>query len=508
MDHNGAEPSGGQRRESDQIGEASMKFLRRYIVWIFLATLACTVGAWEIAAGQGAAYAATATVDVEATINPGTTPVTPDAGTEVAVATSGVVVSAMQPSFGMSSATLATHLTVANPANTSILNITCTMPAPSIAQACANAAAVAYTNYRNDVTNSAKVRALDPLHVFFVTHASLPTGQSHKRKVELIAVGIILGAGLGIGTALLRDRTDDRIRDRLDFETCLNGPVLGDIPMPDRRAGAPEAAVVNDPRSSQAEAFRHLRARITPLLDTTEARGSVVLVTSAKAGENSTSIACNLAAVMAYGGLKVLLVDADLRRRSLSKAFEIREQPGFTDLLDDRVKHDDAIMRTDVVPGLRFMTTGSTIDRPADLLDKSRLWRAFHRLTVVADVVIVNSAPIKNAADALALASVSDIVLLTGTVRRSERAPVAAAAEEIREVGTAKVAGVLNRPAALWRRLLPRPESTGEWDSEPDTTDDEPALNFDDFEEDAADSEPVTETVRQVQAGPGSEPSV
>jgi polysaccharide biosynthesis transport protein len=484
-----------------------MKFLRRYAVWIFLATLACTIGAWEIASSQPVAYATAATLDVEATVAPGTTPVTPNAGTEVTVATSGVVVTAMNPSeFNMSAATLAKHLSAANPANTSILDITCTMPTPTAAQACANAAAVAYRDYRDETTKSARVRALDPLDVSIVTPAPYPSAQSHKRKVELIAVGVILGAGLGVGTALLRDRTDDRIRDRLDFEAILGGPVLGDIPIPDRQAGAPEAAVVNDPRSSQAEAFRHLRARITPLLDTAEARGSVVLVTSAKAGENSTSIACNLAAVMAYGGLKVLLVDADLRHRSLSKAFEIREQPGFTDLLDDRVKHDDAIMRTDVVPGLRFMTAGLAIDRPADLLDKSRLWRAFHRLTVVADVVIVHSAPIKSAADALALASVSDIVLLTGTLRRTERVPVTAAAEEIREVGPAKVVGVLNHPPALWRRLLPRPQAASEWDPAPAAGGDEPELNLEDFEEDAVGGEPVTEAVQQVQAGPGSEP--
>jgi polysaccharide biosynthesis transport protein len=481
-----------------------MKFLRRYAVWIFLATLACTVGAWAIASSQRVEYSTAATVDVEATINPGTTPVTPDAGTEVAVATSGVVVSAMKPDFGMSPATLAGHLSVSNPANTSILNINCTMPTQPAAQQCANAAATAYSNYRNDVTTSPKVRALDPLHVSFVTHAAFPTKQSHKRKVELIAVGLILGAGLGVGTALLRDRTDDRIRDRIDFETILGGPVLGDIPSPDRQAGAPEATVVNDPRSSQAEAYRYLRTRITPLLETAEARGTVVLVTSAKAGENSASIACNLAAVMAYGGLKVLLVDADLRRRSLSKAFEIREQPGLTDLLDDRVNHDDAIMRTDVLPGLRFMTPGSVLNRPADLLDKSRLWRAFHRLTVVADVVIVNSAPIKDASEALALASVSDIVLLTGTLRRTERAPVAAAAQEIREVGPAKVAGVLNRPPALLRRLLPRPENT----EEPESAAEEAELNFDDFAQDATDSEPITEAGQKVQADSGSEPSV
>jgi polysaccharide biosynthesis transport protein len=485
-----------------------MSFLRRYAPWIFLATLVCTLGAWKISGSQPAEYTTAAEVDVEPTISPGTTPVTPDAGTEVGVATSGVVVEGMNPqSFGMSAVTLAKHLSVSNPANTSILDIACTMPTPAAARACANAAATSYRSYRNDVTSSAKVRQLDPLHVSIVTNAAYPTGESHKRKVELIAVGVIFGAALGVGTALLRDRTDDRIRDRLDFESILGGPVLGEIPIPDRQAGAPEAAVVNDPRSSQAEAYRHLRARLTPLLETTEARGTVVLVTSAKAGENAMSVACNLAAVMAYGGLKVLLVDADLRHRSLSRAFELREQPGLIDLLDDRIKHDDAIMRTDVVPGLRFMTTGSAVDRPADLLDKSRLWRAFHRLTVVADVVIVNSAPIKNASDALALASVSDIVLLTGTLRRTERTPVTAAAEEIREVGPAKVVGVLNRPPALWRRLLPRPEASNEWEPGPPAAGDEPALNFDDFEDDATGSAPVTETARPVQAGPAAEPS-
>jgi polysaccharide biosynthesis transport protein len=498
-----------------------MSFLRRYALWIFLATVACTAGAREIADHQPVAFTATATVDVEATVIPGTTPTTPDAGTEVTVATSGVVVSSMSQSFGMSPVVLAKHLSVANPAGTNILEIACAMPTASAAQACANDDAVAYRDYRNDSASPAKVRALDPLHVSIVTFAPLPGAQSHKRKVELLALGVIFGLGLGVGTALLRDHLDDRVRDQDDLERCLGAPVLADIRIPGGRVLPLEAAVIGDEQPSLTEAYRHLRARLSPLIESTDIRGKVILVTSSRAAEGSAAVASNLAAVMAVGGLKVLLVDADVRYRSLSKVFEVREQRGLSDLLGERVKPDDVIMQSDLVPGLRFMSPGTVTDRPADLLDKSRLGRVFQQLTVVADVVIVSCAPIRVASDALGLAPVSDIVILAATLNRTERASVAAAVQEIREVGPVTIVGVLNHPAPLWRRALtrlwqratalprryagPLAEDADAPEPKPDLGDGETVLNFGAIEPNGRNDGPITESLRNVQVNPGSE---
>jgi polysaccharide biosynthesis transport protein len=439
------------------MGWADMSFLRRYLLWIIVATAACIAGSWVIAAGQSAQYSATASVDVESNVIPGVVPATPNLATEVQVATSGSVLSAASSVLGMTNQQLLKHLSVSNKANTNILSIACSEPSATAAASCANAVATAYTNFRNDAGSSKATQAKDPLHVTIVTNASVPTSKSSKRKVELLAVGVIFGLMLGVGTAYLRDRLDDRVRDRADLGHCLNAPVLTDIPAVRRGAMRPEAA----PGSALAEAYRHLRARISPLLVSPDGQGRVVLVTSAQPGEGRTSVATNLAVVMARTGARVLLVDADLRNRALSHRFQVRGQPGLTDLLADPARIGDAIMPANLAPGLSFMAAGRGADRPGDLLDTARLRRTFAQLKVMADVIIIDSGPVRAVSDPLALVAVSDIVLIVADVRRTRRAAVAGVAEEIRESGALTLAGVLNRVAQRWRRDVTSARGTG-----------------------------------------------
>src|SRR5439155_24017728 len=125
---------------------------------------------------------------------------------------------------------------------------------------------------------------------------------------------------LGLGAILIRDHFDDRIRDRGDAERCLDAPVLAAVPRVSRRAGSPAFVFCRAPHSPAAEAYRYLRARLDPLLTSAEG-GVVLLVAGAQRLEGRTSVAVNLATALAHSGDNVILVDADLRRPSLSKIF-------------------------------------------------------------------------------------------------------------------------------------------------------------------------------------------
>jgi succinoglycan biosynthesis transport protein ExoP len=428
-----------------------MSFLRRYVLWIIIATVACVAGSWALAARQPAQFSASDSVDVEAGVIPGVAPVAPNLATELQVATSGSVLSAASSVLGLSNQQLLKHLSVTNKAGTNILQIACSQPSATAAAACANTVATAYSNFRNDVTSPTATQAKDPLHATIVTYASLPTSKSSKRKLELLVLGVILGLMLGVGTAYMRDRLDDRVRDRADLGRCLNAPVLGDIPAVRRGIVRPEAGVIENPRSPLAEAFRHARARISPLLASTGSQGKVLLVSSAQPGEGRTSVAINLAAVVALTGANVLLVDADLRNQALSHQFQVARKPGLTDLLADQARIGDVIMPTSLAPGLSLIAAGTVEDRPVDLFDTARLLRTFGQLKVVADVVIIDSGPVRAVSDPLALVPVSDIVMVVADVRRTRRAAVTAAAEDIRESGAATMVGVLNRVRQPWK---------------------------------------------------------
>jgi polysaccharide biosynthesis transport protein len=428
-----------------------MSFLRRYVLWIIIAMVACVAGSWALAARQPAQFSASDSVDVEAGVIPGVAPVAPNLATELQVATSGSVLSAASSVLGLSNQQLLKHLSVTNKAGTNILQIACSQPSATAAAACANTVATAYSNFRNDVTSPTATQAKDPLHVTIVTYASLPTSKSSKRKLELLVLGVILGLMLGIGTAYMRDRLDDRVRDRADLGRCLNAPVLSEIPAVRRGSVRPEVGVIDDPRSPLAEAYRHVRARISPLFVSTGSQGKVLLVSSARPGEGRTSVAINLAAVMAFTGAKVLLVDADLRNGALSRQFQVAGEPGLTDLLADHARIGDVIRPTSLAPGLSLIAAGTVADRPVDLFDTARLLRTFGQLKVVADVVIIDSGPVRVVSDPLALVPFSDIVMVVADVRRTRRAAVTATAEEIRESGTATMVGVLNRVPQPWK---------------------------------------------------------
>jgi capsular exopolysaccharide synthesis family protein len=428
--------------------------LRRYGLWMVFALVACVVGAWFTGAHRPAEYSSAADVDVEAAPLPNTVPAAVNMTTEKEVASSGVVLAGAAPLAGMPAPVLAGHLTVSVPAGANVLSIGCTMPAPVAAERCATAVTKAYMNLRNETASPPKVQARDPLSVTLVTAAQRPSAPSGLSLKLLLSVGAFIGLLLGAGTAFVRDRLDDRVRDRDDLERCLEGAVLGAVPRV-RRSARPASVFTTAPNSAAAEAYRYLRAHLDRLLARTEGAGKVVLVTGAQPREGRTCVASNLALALAQAGIRVLLVDADLRHPSLASVFETGARPGLTELLAGRAALGDVVLPAGVA-GLQLVTAGEE-DRPAELFDGARLARVLQRLRTAADVVIVDSGPVLSVADPIALALLADLVLMVASVRRSRRAAIRVAAQELRTAGPVTIAGVLTGLPRSLTRSQPRP---------------------------------------------------
>jgi polysaccharide biosynthesis transport protein len=417
-----------------------VSLLRRYSLWVVLAMLACVAGAWLLQAHKVAAYTASAAVDVEGTAIPNTVPATVNMATEKIVASSGDVLALAAPLAGQTPTHLAASLKVTVAAGANVLSIACTMPTAVSAQKCAQAAASAYISFRNESSRGRRVRARDPLHVRLVTPAQVPTKPSGLGSKVLFSLGAFIGLLLGLSTAFVRDRLDDRVRDRDDLEMCLDAAVIGAIPWVRRSAG-PGSVFRAAPNSGAAEAYRYLRAHLDALIPRSEDSGKVVLVTGAQPREGRTCIASNLAAVLAQAGHRVLLVDANLRNPSLAGALDADDQPGLTEMLTGRATLA-AVMVPTGVPRLHVIGTG-TEDQPEELFDAARLAPAFARLRAVADVIIVDSGPVLSVSDPITLALVSDLVLMVASVRRSRRTAIRLAAQELRTGGSVAIAGVL-----------------------------------------------------------------
>lgn len=429
--------------------------IRKHAIWIVLATLVGLAGAWLAVSGRQVGYTSTADVDVEARIITGTVPVTPNLATEEKVATSGDVLGIAAPQLGLSPGHLSSHLKVSVSGTSTILTIGCTMPNPVAAQHCDTVVTQAYINFRNNVTAKKSVQEHDPLNVTLVTPAILPVSPAGTKKSVLLTIGGLLGFLLGIGAVYVRDRADDRVRDRGDLTRSLGAPALVAIPR-SRWGVLPAFAFLRDPASSAAEAYRYLRVRIDAHVPASAGKGCVVLTTGPRGGEGSTTVANNMATALAHSGSRVILVDGDMRSRSLSELYGAASEPGLTDLLTGLTPLASAAVPTDV-PRLSLVPAGTSPNGAADIFDAATLAHTFAQLTMAADVVVVDSAPVLAVSTPVALASVSQVVVVTASTRHTTRADLRAVGEELTASSDRHVVGVLTGAS---HARLPRPRSS------------------------------------------------
>ena len=162
---------------------------------------------------------------------------------------------------------------------------------------------------------------------------------------DVIAVGLGLAAGLalGIGLAFLRDRLSQRLRSSEETEEHLGAPILGTIPrVPQwRRRSKPLVITLTHQRSPSAEAYRILRTNVLSVAAGVGAKS--IMVTSAYGGEGKSATVANLGVVLAGAGKKVSLVSADLRRPRLQEFFQRDGSVGLSDVLAERLPLSAAV---------------------------------------------------------------------------------------------------------------------------------------------------------------------
>jgi len=440
-------------------GSAVMTVLRKHGVWLVLTTLAGVVAAGLFARSLPVRYSSTAQVDVESHVVPGATLVTPNQATEKIVATSGVVVVNAARALGLDTGLLAPHLSAAVSSTSNILSISCSMPTARQAQRCAAAAAAAYIAFRDLASSPKAARAADPLQATLVTAADLPLKPAGTARKILYALGAILGLLLGTGEIFVREAIDGRVRDRDDLEECIGAPAVAAIPRMWRYRTNPVSVFRTAPFSRPAEAYRYLRARLGPLLSPPGHPATVLLVTSAQPREGRTSIAVNLATALTQAGARVLLVDADLRHPSLAGIFATAPAPGLTDLLTGHATLDEVTIPTSV-PGLDLVTIGTQAGQPAELFEVTQLTRVFAGMRGAADAIVVDSAPLLAVSDAMTVARVSDIVIMTADIRRTRRTSARTAATEIKTISPGTTVGILNRTPRTLSIGRARPPAT------------------------------------------------
>jgi polysaccharide biosynthesis transport protein len=427
-------------------------------------TLAAVCAAGALALSQTRVYLAQATVLVEPAAVAAGSGQPPDMTTEEGVVSSDAVLAMASRSLGVPVNTLASGLSTKVPGTTSLLQIGYSDPDPRIAQQRAQAIARAYVSYRSAPKTSAKSKPASAAPVTttpsaaLITAASLPTSPvSPNTKID-IGVALIVGLALGVGSAALRDRLDDRLRGSLDLEAQTAVPVLGVIPAFRARRSDPadRLVMVTHPDSAVAEAYRQLRTRLVEAANSWNAK--TLLVTS-PGWEDKSTVAANLAAALAQSGRSVALICADLRWGRAHELFGLRRGEGLAGFLTGRTSLTEAFQPT-AVPGLLLLPPGAIPADPGALLQSPALRTAVGGARRHADVVIIEAPPMLASPDVGPLADAAEMAVVVADARRSTRTQVHDAAREADQVRAILAGCVLDNGGEPSRLSLPRSKPT------------------------------------------------
>jgi polysaccharide biosynthesis transport protein len=299
------------------------------------------------------------------------------------------------------------------------------------------------------------VRSFDPPHV-----DDEPIQPS--RSTTLILAGIA-GLVLGLMLAVARDSLDFRIRGRKDAEDWFGAPVVGALPKPRGWTPPLTPGAAEDRHTASLEL---LRARLQ--FTQTGIGGPTILVTSAAPDEGKSTVAASLSAALARAGKRVIVVDADLRRHTLSGYLGVESDgPGLTDVLQAGVALEEALVRVEPIPvttnggtpsdsiyddddlhasgspgRLDVLPSGRVNATSGNALTPERLGVLMERLHERADYIVLDAPPLL-VADALGLALQADNVLLVARRGRTTREQAEWARTTLEGLGVERISVVL-----------------------------------------------------------------
>lgn len=212
-------------------------------------------------------------------------------------------------------------------------------------------------------------------------------------------------------------------------------------PIPNnKRAGI---AIVNKPTSIVAEQIRTIRTNIK--FSMVDSKLKSLLVTSAGPGSGKSLLATNIAAAFASEGKKVLLVDVDLRKPTVHKAFNLRNNDGLTSLLTDEEScYQDVIYRT-AVSNLSVLTSGVIPPNPAELLSSDKMEMIKKEFENSYDLVIYDSPPLMAVTDAQIMASKTDGTLFIIPYGKASKEEVIKSKKMLEMVNANVIGAILNR---------------------------------------------------------------
>ncbi|HEX8363131.1 MAG TPA: CpsD/CapB family tyrosine-protein kinase, partial [Longimicrobium sp.] len=311
---------------------------------------------------------------------------------------------------------------------------------------------------RQELQRARIAEAVEAGQVEIVHAAPLPSAPVGTGMPVKLAFGVMAGLALGAGGAFLKEHLGTSFRRLDEMEKLLGVPGLALVPRLSARAAGggrmrgrtgagggleDTLATVSAPGSPGAEAYRTLRthlifSRAVPPMKT-------LAVTSPSALDGKTTTAANLAVAYARQGLRVAVVDCNLRKPRLHRVFGVAGEPGLAQLLPGHAPLGEALRETGV-EGLSLLAAGAPSPSPSELLGGERMRETLELLSGRFDLVILDTPALLASADASILAALADGVVVVARAGHTDRGAARRAVQRLSRFGASVVGAVLNDP--------------------------------------------------------------
>lgn len=285
--------------------------------------------------------------------------------------------------------------------------------------------------------------------------ARVPQSPIEPNIPRNLAFALVLGVISGVGLAFLLENMDNTVRTPEQAQALAALPSLGMIPLGSKSSGhnsavsrlaltsskeAVEMVTQVRPQSQMAESYRALRTSL--LLSNLGAPPKVIMVTSARPQEGKTTTSINTAIVLAQKGVRVLLIDADLRRPSIHKTLGMGPRSGLSNVLTGSANVQQAISQSTILPNLWILPAGTPPPNPAELLASSNMKDLIDGLRDQYDHIVIDTPPTLSVTDAVVLSSRADATILVIRSGQTTKQALRRARDILMQVN-AHVAGIL-----------------------------------------------------------------
>ncbi len=349
-------------------------------------------------------------------------------------------------------------ITASSVSSTEIFRVTVTSTSPEEATKLANAIEYILPNRIKNIVEGTSAKVVDT--------AVVPTSPSSPDYTYNTIVGFAVGLIAVVAAIVLKEIFDIKIRTEEDITLCCSHPILAAVPdmkAPSkggyyyygyghkRRKPAPILSAPEDPKLigaeisfSASEAYKRLRTKLQ-FSFTDEGVSRVIGLSSALSGEGKSLSAINLAFTLSQLDKKVILIDCDMRRPSLATKLSIEKVPGLSSYLSGQNTMENLIQKCGLSgeeDAFDVVAAGRNPPNPIELLSSDNMLKMLDYLRKKYDYIILDLPPVGEVSDALAVAKITDGMLLVVRQHYCNRIALSDTARQFAFVN-AKILGVV-----------------------------------------------------------------